>query len=297
MKTKENIINNVFADQPKKALVAYREAFLKVSEPEFALIVFGKLFLDRIYQCKLKDIENNNISIHYDKVLEAIKEEFSIVKPMLELEENHLFFKKIKDGTETLYYSLKNIKNIANKTFFEGALKVGVNHLNDEAVSTLITFIQGGNLSYTSTQFMKSHDINVISKISEASNENILYTYLYDNHWYLLLLEGDIYNVIDIRGKSKVFKKSFIEGHSEIAAQISYIDTFNIQSAIEKMLGIDSPCGKICISINNFLAEQKGSITKEHFSVMNITKYILPVPVIDNATDCIKVRKGFNIQC
>ena len=99
MKTKENIINNVFADQPKKALVAYREAFLKVSEPEFALIVFGKLFLDRIYQCKLKDIENNNISIHYDKVLEAIKEEFSIVKPMLELEENHLFFKKIKDGT------------------------------------------------------------------------------------------------------------------------------------------------------------------------------------------------------
>lgn len=265
MKSREDIINYLFENLSKKTLDSYKFILLKQSDQDFAFLVFHQLVLKRIYQCPLKDIESNNIVIHCNTVFHWIIENFSMIKPIFERKENDSFLESIQKGTEILYNALDNMEVLADRTLWECALNIASDHIDSVAVRSTLTFMQGGDLSYTSSKFMQSHGMKTVSNISEATNDNTLYAYLYDNHWYLLLLEGEICNVLDIRGKSNVQKKSFVKDHEEINVQISYINTCNIQSAIEKVIGIESICGKVCITINNYLPLKQGSITKNDF--------------------------------
>ena len=165
MERKEDIINYLFENLSKKTLDTYKRILLQKSDQDFALLILHQLVQKRIYQCLIKDIESDNIEsdniesdniesdnivIHCNSVFLWIIENFSIVKSIFERKENDQFFKNIKKGTEILYNALDR-EGLADRTLWECALKVASDHIESEAVRSTLIFMQGGDLSYTSS--------------------------------------------------------------------------------------------------------------------------------------------------
>ena len=265
MKSIEYIADKVTNLFSKKKIKIEKPLDLPASEQGLGYLMLKNHLFINIYASPINEIEKIGIEEFYNKALMRLND--TSTKFILEQEKNIPFLKDIKDGTITLYNGLNNKENLAGKTFYNEIYPLIPNYLDSEAVRTIITFIMSGNSSYTSKQFMEAHNAPVVSKISEASEENTLYTYLFEHHWYMLFLKDGVHNVIDVDSKASYFeKKYFIDKHKALNIKISYLSTLNIQPAIEGQIGVENICGKICISINNYFTQKKLEISNENFS-------------------------------
>lgn len=228
----------------------FEKYLLSSKDDILAYCIFHTLFKREFLEYPLQQIED--IKYFYKEIIQKFSLEFPIIKPIINNEKNRDFLDSILKGAELLFQEAKKL-SVEKVNLYNFALQKAYIYLDHSEVSDLITFVRPGT-TYTSLSFMKKH-IEVVHNLNEVLKNNNLYAYQFDNHWYLVLKEGEenTLNVIDIRVNTYLFKSNFLKNHKNHL--INYVE-LSIQEKIEHINEVEGSCGKICLAINNLLVDK-----------------------------------------
>ena len=147
----------------------------------------------------------------------------------------------VMDGLQALSTFIKIHDVLATTQTLYDFIKINSDELlNIETIAYIINRGEGVVRAYTSSTFMKEHDINVVKELSNSVGDAIS-AYKADDHWHLTFRDEDKICVVDPNSKQE---SKFIMHHPE--ESIIYLQLNIKQSAVS---AYSSTCGKICIAL------------------------------------------------